>query len=252
MAAPDRVAEQITRVEEEIEKIRIRFFEPQLNALGLGINQIRGQTLDELHQSLESVNDAIRDPSSFGVLRVKITPDAGVVIANSAEESHVQVSALPILLERKRRIVALIAEEGGVQKIENIRDLVSQVSDNGVRETILTQVEELEANARKYDEEVADVQAQQEQAEEELRVQRNATLLQIEAFERKSQVWRSFLERESIASILGAVLLVALALTLVVAMFSGTNPSEVVTNSFLIILGYFFGQTVSRRSPTSA
>jgi hypothetical protein len=220
----DRIEQQVTRAQEQYEKIRSRFYEPQLAALGLGIDQLRGQPLEILHRRLESVNDAISDPSSFGVLRVKFTADAGVVIATSADESHVEVSALPILLERKRMIVERIADLGGAEKIENIRDV----------------------------EEVTALQAHQARAEEDLKIQRGATMLQIEAFERKSQVWQSFLERESIASIVGAVLLVALAVTLVMAMFIGTNPSEVVTNSFLIILGYFFGQTTSRRSPTGA
>ena len=62
----------------------------------------------------------------------------------------------------------------------------------------------------------------------------------------RSEVWRSFLERESVATIVGAILLVTLTVTLVTAMFIGTAASDVVSSSFLLILGYFFGQTASR------
>mgnify|MGYP006915172664 CR=1 FL=1 len=50
------------------------------------------------------------------------------------------------------------------------------------------------------------------------------------------------LARESIASIAGGVLLVGFAVILVVAMFIGTTPTAVISDAFLIVLGYFFGQ----------
>jgi hypothetical protein len=37
-----------------------------------------------------------------------------------------------------------------------------------------------------------------------------------------------------------------LGVALVVAMFVGTTATAVVTNAFLLILGYFFGQSVAR------
>jgi hypothetical protein len=36
-----------------------------------------------------------------------------------------------------------------------------------------------------------------------------------------------------------------------VAMFVGTEPTEVVTSAFLLILGYFFGQATGRRRSDS-
>ena len=57
---------------------------------------------------------------------------------------------------------------------------------------------------------------------------------------------KAWFERESVASIVGAFLLLALGISLIVAMFIGTSPTEVVTSAFLLILGYFFGQTAAR------
>jgi len=34
---------------------------------------------------------------------------------------------------------------------------------------------------------------------------------------------------------------------MIIAMFSGTTVSEIVSNAFLVILGYFFGQAVRER-----
>jgi hypothetical protein len=41
-------------------------FEPQLARIGLSIEQIERQSLEELNQSLAKVNDAISHPEGFG------------------------------------------------------------------------------------------------------------------------------------------------------------------------------------------
>jgi hypothetical protein len=222
------------------------FFEPQLAALDLREGQIKRQTsLDKLHRDLDKVNDALTDPSSFGTLRLKMDL-GGRMIATTADDAQIEAGILPLLLQRKEMIIERISELGGIQSIKNIRDLISQVDDNGVREELLNQVEELETNAQQYETEASKLQAQREQIEEDIKTQHAATMLSVEAFERRSKVYQSFLERESVASIVGAFLLLALALTIVLAMFVDITPSDVVTNSFLLILGYFFGQTVLR------
>ena len=70
--------------------------------------------------------------------------------------------------------------------------------------------------------------------------------LQIELRERRSAIYRSFLERESVASVVGAFLLLALGVTLIIGMFTHVAASEIITSSFLLILGYFFGQASTR------
>jgi uncharacterized membrane protein len=72
-------------------------------------------------------------------------------------------------------------------------------------------------------------------------------LFDVELKERKSAIYRSWLERESVASIVGAFLLLMLGISLVVAMFVGTAATEIVTSSFLLVLGYFFGQATDRQ-----
>lgn len=64
---------------------------------------------------------------------------------------------------------------------------------------------------------------------------------------RKTAIRQSWFARESVASLVGGILLLALATTMIIAMFSGTTVSEIVSNAFLVILGYFFGQAVRER-----
>jgi uncharacterized membrane protein YfcA len=62
----------------------------------------------------------------------------------------------------------------------------------------------------------------------------------------------SFLERESVATILGGVLLIVITLAQIGAMLFKIAPSDTLNNTFLVVLGYFFGQSTSRTSSTPA
>ena len=70
----------------------------------------------------------------------------------------------------------------------------------------------------------------------------------MELFERRSKVWFSLLERESAATILGGILLFIILITHVTAIFAKFSIPEILNNAFLIILGYFFGQSTQDRS----
>ncbi|MFE0461098.1 hypothetical protein ACFW1A_17805 [Kitasatospora sp. NPDC058965] len=48
--------------------------------------------------------------------------------------------------------------------------------------------------------------------------------------------------RETVAALVGAVLLLGFGTALTVLMFQKTQPSEIVSSAFLMILGFFFGQ----------
>lgn len=48
--------------------------------------------------------------------------------------------------------------------------------------------------------------------------------------------------RDTIAALVGALLLLGFAGVLTLMMFKKEQPSEIITNAFLLILGYFFGQ----------
>ena len=74
------------------EQMRI-FYEPQLISIGLGEDLIKNQTLDELYQSLERVNDAINNPDAFGRLALKVSGSTGAFIVATTAESSIEILA---------------------------------------------------------------------------------------------------------------------------------------------------------------
>src|SRR4051794_31369275 len=87
-----------------------QYFEERLRAIGLGAEEIAGQSLPELRDSLEQVDAAIAHPEAFGVLNVKVTANAGLLVTAGGAESHFSHGILPLLLVRRREIVARIRQ----------------------------------------------------------------------------------------------------------------------------------------------
>jgi hypothetical protein len=213
------------------------FFEPQLKAMGLGQASIEVQSLPQLRDSLLGISDAISHPSQFGQLGLKFTAKAGVIIAQATDtEAVVTIGALPILLERKRQILERIRLLAPEEHLEGVRAVVTEkVEDPAARDQLFEILSEYANEQRKLTEEVEEVE----------RAEVDAAMRDIEIRERKWQMRRSLLEREPVAIVIGAVLLIVLTLALVLAMFTKIAVPEIFSTAFLLILGFFFGQTTA-------
>ncbi len=131
------------------------FFEPQLEDLGLGPKQIAAQSLDELLDSLERINDAMRNPELFGILRLKATVNMSVFVSTGGTESHIEVGALPLLLKRKKLINERIRELRGKREIEDLSDLIDSLADEDLRKRLLTELEALRKRPTVVDDDCA-------------------------------------------------------------------------------------------------
>jgi hypothetical protein len=80
----------------------------------------------------------------------------------------------------------------------------------------------------------------------------SAELVKVKLMERRWKIWEKLLARDSVATAVGAFLLVSMPFIIFLAMIFGWAVPEVLQNAFLIILGYFFGQTASKRSQNIA
>jgi uncharacterized membrane protein len=232
----------------EVDRAVRQFFEPQLRALGLTTKQIEEQDLPELESSRERINDAIANPDSFGKVRLSLGVSSGRVtalIAARESDAIIERGVLPILLEQKALILDRIKELRSEQQLTDLRaDVVDKVEDPQVREQMLNIV-----NSRFEEERAARESLDRERAkveDERVAVWEREQRVRIELRERRWAIYRSFIARESMASVIGAILLLALAAVLIVGMFTHTSPPAVVTNAFLLILGYFFGQTTTQ------
>src|SRR6516162_1331393 len=165
-------------------------FEPQLAQLGLSEDQIEKQDLDELHQSLAKVNDAISHAESFGTLKFKLTANAGLVLTAARQDAHIESTILPLLLERKSLILKRIKSLVGEQKVTTLNDLVASVADPELRAKIETELSAVAEQSRRLAEQESAV-AKTQSEEISKRDQALATL-RIELFERRLRALTGF------------------------------------------------------------
>ncbi|MGW0945964.1 hypothetical protein ACWD4O_25950 [Streptomyces sp. NPDC002623] len=234
-------------------------YEPILTSLGLSVGSIKGYDLPDLEQALTRVNEAISHPEQFGMMR---SPGVKMLLI---EQPEISIGILPFLLERKRLILERIKELRSKERLDGLQDLIDRLSPGPEKDELKRQLGALEAEAaaaREQERAAAQVDSAaqalvvegwqkeheaKEEAKDELKKLREEKLLKEEIAERK---WNRRVAREPIATLVGAVLLIVLTTVFVVSMFLKIVPSTLLSNSFLIILGYFFGQSASSTNRT--
>ncbi|KPI29755.1 hypothetical protein OV320_4094 [Actinobacteria bacterium OV320] len=229
-------------------------YEPILALLGLSVDSIKNYDLPDLEQALTRVNEAISHPEQFGTMP---TSNVKMWVVENPER---KIGILPFLLERKRLILERIKELRSKERLDGLQDLIERLPPGPEKDELKRQLEALEAEAataREQERAAAQVDSAaqalvvegwekehkaKEEAEDELKKLREEKLLEEEIADRK---WNRRVAREPIATLVGAILLIALTAVFVVSMFLKIVPSTLLSNSFLIILGYFFGQSAS-------
>lgn len=222
------------------------FYEPQLIKLGIGKDQIQTQSLEDLQKSLNVIDESIAKKESFGAVRLKVNAEGEVIVVSSDEGIKIDIGQT--LLKRKSLVLGRIQQLKGAEEVGNLRGLIEENVEESKRAEIIERIEQAEKEASKWREKAREVE--EAQSREHIKVE--AELARIEAegslFEKRARVWQSLLARESVATVVGSILLLIITIALLIAMFTGVEPTEIISNAFLVILGYFFGQTVSRKT----
>ena len=214
------------------------FFDPRLIEIGLGEEQIATATVPQLKGALERVNDCIANPQSFGVLRLKLTASGFLVVST---EAHMEVGILPLLLLRKKLILERLSHLAATSGATEEPMAATASADHVDRDKKNVKESEAESEVEKWREQALAA----DDARRKAQLAQEAELARIEVFERRSRVWQKFLERQSVATIVGAILLIAIFAFIVASSTTGTAVPELISNAFLVILGYFFGQAKS-------
>jgi len=233
------------------------FFEPQLADLGLSVAAIENQDLGQLRSSLEKVNHFIANPNQLGTFRT--TAKTSLSLLSTTAEATYEVGPLPLLLKRKTLIIDRIATLGGQVQASTLRDLVEEVQDPDIQSRLKKEIDQLEEQSKEYLQDKREVESEKRAAElrqqsllSEIQIAKERAAIETKQAESRAAIRQRFLERESVATIVGSFLLIILTGTLIVAMFTSTTVPEILSNGFFIILGYFFGQTAARAATQGA
>jgi hypothetical protein len=127
----------------KLEEIQNLFYDPQLEALELGLVQIQKQSLPELEDSLTRINDALRDPSSFGILRLEVVTEGSEItlVVVKSKTPQFEFGVTPRLLVRKKLILDQLRHLRAEKGINSLQDLIKSLSEVDLRDRLQMEYE---------------------------------------------------------------------------------------------------------------
>ncbi|MGV9296732.1 hypothetical protein [Amycolatopsis sp. NPDC003676] len=210
---------------------------------GLDSSSLEKQSVDDLRASLVRLDDIIvRQQKKLELHEDALATESGSKgRADALRKVNAHRSALKIALERREQILELINGLTVGQEIGKLRNAVSGVDDAGTKEEFHRLLGEFESKTDEIDGEL------KETSRNIAEVEAAAMATDIDKYERKAKVWQNFLAKESVATYVGAAILLIMCLAVVAAMFAAVEINQVLSSAFLLVLGYFFGQSTGKR-----
>jgi hypothetical protein len=127
----------------KLEEVQNLFYDPQLEAIELGLVQIQKQSLPELEDSLTRINDALRDPRSFGILRPGFVTEGSEItlVVVKSKTPQFEFGVTPRLLVRKKLILERLRHLRAEKGINSLQDLIKCVSEVDVGDRLQMEYE---------------------------------------------------------------------------------------------------------------
>jgi len=221
-------------LDEKAQIILLKKIDSRLKDLGLAKDQISQQNLKELNQSLHRIDSCIVRPGSFLMQEFE---DA----INSVTDFKLKI--LPILLERRMFVLENIDDLVSSTKIFNLRNLAGRISDMSVKSSMDKSLDDLQKKNS--------ILKKEYQKLEKLRLniyseQQKFHSISKELTERRDKTPKYFQSRESRTTLMMGILLILITSLIAIAPFVNIQVPDILNSAFLIILGFFFGQTIGR------
>lgn len=212
----------------------LKKIDSRLTDLGLGKDQISKQSIKELNQSLHRIDSCLVRPKSFLQQKFKETIKS---------ETDFKLKIVPILLERRVFVLESIDELVSGRKIYNLRRLVERMPDISIKFSMEKNLDDLQIKNSFLKKEY--------QKLEKLRLniyseQQKFSSIFKELTERRDKKSKYFQSRESITTLMMGILLILITSLIAISSFVNIQVPDILNGTFLIILGFFFGQTIGR------
>lgn len=224
--------------------------EEKVNLLGFSTPHLIALEVDQLRLKISEIDEILGNSKKLNETgEIEFDRDEHFQLPKDADPGFggFIFTIGPNLIAKKKEILDLIKTKEREIKIESISELIQSISEPGLKKKFSKELKELEDQANRIEIEEKQLD-EDEKRMKSIKEELEITKSKLDVFDKKSQIWLRILGRESVASILGGVILLLMCLSLLLAMFFGLKPSTVIESAFLLILGYFFGHSVSKKS----
>jgi hypothetical protein len=205
--------------------------EARLNALGLGKDQIIGQSLKEIGQSLNRIDACMANPPS------SLNPQSSDSLPETRED------VISTLIERKKLILNRLDELVSLKKYFNIYRLLNKITDKGIKTLLEKNIKALQIKDK--------ILKKEYQQLEQLRLASGGgpSHPSVQISERYDHTGkssqRSLGKRMSLKSIIIVALLIVLTAFIGITPFLEIRLPHLISLALLILWGFLFGLTVA-------
>jgi hypothetical protein len=141
-----------------------------------------------------------------------------------------------------------ITEEEGIENInrllEQTQEEIDKIPDEEIRHRLRKTNRDIGKNCYIVSKKLAT--SEQKKMEYQQQIESVRLSMEVERSRSSANFLNQLIQKEVVATLIGAVLLLMLIIIFAKAMISGIPTSDILNNAFLLILGYFFGQTTSK------
>lgn len=206
-----------------------KFFESR----GLCVRQLKDVDLTTLNEKLSEITSLITNPEQAGIKEIVYEHQYHNAAAGKNEKYIYKYDIAGKLAERKSFIGDLIKEKSVQNNLDQLITLSKSITDPDLRDNF----------EKKINESVYQLKLLSDEKQQPKTIDDKIRLMQT-----KNLVVKSFLERETMASVIGAALLILLIISLIVCQFTGIKANDYLISPFNIILGYFFAQIAANKN----
>ncbi|MBP1165053.1 hypothetical protein JOE44_001937 [Chryseobacterium sp. PvR013] len=216
-------------------------FSNTLRRKSLDVDTIKHDDINTLKSKLDEINLLLDDKDFIKSKTFEFSSwEDFEIIDEQISPTTLNYSITSYLNAHKQFIIERINQLEQASAVETIKDLVEELPENEIKSNIKTEIEELQTKNAELQNNRA---LERERVQEEIEFDKHKA----EMFEKRSNVFLKFIDRESMASIVGSLLLLLMGICLLVMMFLQIEPIKIVESAFLLILGYFFGHSKSNK-----
>jgi hypothetical protein len=206
----------------------------RLMDLGLSKDQISKQNIKELNKSLHQIDGYIAHPESFLKQNFR-----GIVDS----ETDLELNILPILLERRLFVLESYNELVSKMKIYDLRRLINGISDKNIKFSIEKILYDLQMKDSVLKKEYQKIEKLRRNLYFE---QQKFSSVPKGPTERRNKKWKYFLSDVPVITAIMGTLLILIAFLIAITPFVNILVPDILNSTFLIILGFFFGQGIGR------
>jgi hypothetical protein len=141
-----------------------------------------------------------------------------------------------------------ITEERGIENIDLIlqkmQNVIDKLPDDETRDDLRNCYKDIGKNCDIISKKLAT--SELKKLELQSCIEKDRTNMYMEQSRNRANILSQYLQKDLVATTVGAILLIILVMAYAMAMFLDVESPDILNNAFLLILGYFFGQAASK------